>query len=79
MPERGDLIWIFEHEIMVTAVELTAILQCFPSKRFLSKTRPEQSPVKVRLGAAVVARAASSSPPSASSISVDQNNLTSCH
>src|SRR5712671_594327 len=34
---------------------------------------------KVRLGAAVVALAASSSPPSASSISVDQNNLTSCH
>jgi hypothetical protein len=34
---------------------------------------------KVCLGAAVVALAASSSPPSASSISVDQNNLTSCH
>jgi len=79
MPERGDLIWIFEHEVMATAAGPTAILQCFLSKCFLSKTRPEQSPAKVRLGAAVVARAASSSPPSASSISVDQNNLTSCH
>ncbi len=52
MPERGDLIWIFEHEVMATAVGPTAILQCFLSKCFLSKTRPEQSPAKVRLGAA---------------------------
>src|SRR5882757_7461572 len=34
---------------------------------------------KVRLGAAIIAQAASNFPPSASSISVDQNNLTSCH
>jgi hypothetical protein len=75
MPERGDLIWIFEHEVMATAVGPTAILQCFLSKCFFSKcffskcffskTRPEQSPAKVRLGAAVVVRAGSSFPPSA--------------
>jgi hypothetical protein len=48
MPERGDLIWIFEHEVMATAAGPTAILQCFLSKCFLSKTRPEQSPAKMR-------------------------------
>jgi hypothetical protein len=48
MPERGDLIWIFEHEVMATAVGPTAILQCFLRKCFLTKTRPEQSPAKVR-------------------------------
>jgi hypothetical protein len=58
MPERGDLIWIFEHEIMATAAGPAAILQCFLSKCFLSNTRPEQSSAKVRLRAAVVARAA---------------------
>jgi hypothetical protein len=67
MPERGDLIWIFEHEVMATAAGPTAILQCFLSKCFLSKCFPAPSsrPPKCALGAAVVARAASSSPPSA--------------
>src|SRR5664280_1129690 len=28
MPERGDLIWTYEHEVIATAVGPTAVLQC---------------------------------------------------
>jgi hypothetical protein len=28
MPERGDLIWTYEHEVIVTAAGPTAVLQC---------------------------------------------------
>ena len=28
MPERGDLIWTFEHEVIATAAGPTAVLQC---------------------------------------------------
>ena len=28
MPERGDLIWTYEHEVIATAAGPTAVLQC---------------------------------------------------
>jgi Fe-S-cluster containining protein len=28
MPERGDLIWTYEHEVLATATGPTAVLQC---------------------------------------------------
>ena len=28
MPERGDLIWTYKHEVIATAAEATAVLQC---------------------------------------------------
>lgn len=33
MPERGDLIWTYEHEVLATATELPAALSCTRAAR----------------------------------------------